>query len=104
MKIKGYDEESHSLLVSFASDTTNSQDPDQYPSLSYQPYTMFPDVTDPTEIPKLIATAGVWQARQQKIKESFTANPEIENAYKNLVGQTLTFNVADLFPSTQENA
>ena len=96
MKIVGYDENSHSLLVSFASDTTKFQDPTQYPILSYQPYTMFPDVTDVTKIPKLIATAGMWQAQIQATKESFIADSSKEAAYKNMVGQVLTYNISDL--------
>jgi hypothetical protein len=98
MKIVGYDENSHSLLVSFASDTTKFQDPTQYPILSYQPYTMFPDVTDVTQIPKLIAAAGMWQAQIQETKEAFISDPTKESAYKNMVGQTLSYNVTDLAP------
>lgn len=98
MKITGYDEESRSLLVSFASDTTKSQDPTQYQSLAFQPYTMWPDVTDLTQIPKLIAVSGLWQAQNQATKESFLADPAKEAAYKALVGQTLSYNVADLAP------
>jgi len=96
MKINGYDEDSQSLLVSFASDITKSQDPSEYVSLAYQPFNMFPDVTNPNEIPKLIAKAGMYHVQQQANKENFLADANTINAYKAMVGQTLTFSVADL--------
>ena len=96
MKINGFDEISNSLLVSFASDTTKSQDPSQYLSLSFQPFTMWPSVTDPAQVPQLIATAGMYQAQQQQVQESFVANPANIAAYKALVGQTLSFPVSSL--------
>jgi hypothetical protein len=96
MKITGFDETSNSLLVSFASDTTKSQDPSQYQSVAFQPFTMWPSVTDPTQIPQLIATAGMWQAQQQQIQESFVANPANIAAYQAMVGQTMSFPVSSL--------
>ena len=58
MKITGYDEESNSLLVAFASDDTASQNPESYPSLAYQPLTMWPDVTDIDILKKNIVFDG----------------------------------------------
>lgn len=98
MKINGYDEVSHSLIVSFASDATKSQDPSDYPSFAYQPYTMYPDVTDPAQIPAKLAAAGIYETEAQERKEAFLSDPAKEATYKTLVGQTLTFNVADLLP------
>ena len=101
LKINGYDEESDSLLVSFASDETQSQDPATYQSYAYQPMTMWPDITDVNEIKKRLAQAGIYLAEQQKIKEQFKAAPEKVEAYKAMVGQVLEFNVTDLTtPST----
>lgn len=101
LKINGYDEESHSLLVSFASDETQSQDPSSYQSYAYQPMTMWPDVTDVNEIKKRLAQAGIYLAEQQKIKEQFKADHAKIDAYKALVGQVVEFNIADLTtPST----
>jgi hypothetical protein len=67
MKIVGYDETNHSLLVAFASDTTASQNPADYSALAYQPISMWPDVTDAAEITRRIAVAGIHQAQQQLI-------------------------------------
>jgi hypothetical protein len=101
MKITGYDELSNSLIVSYASDTTKSQDPSDYTSYAYQPMTMWPDVTDLNEIKKRMAQAGIATVHQQKIKEDFVADPAKIDAYKNMVGQTIEFNVSDLVTPTE---
>lgn len=98
MKITGYDEISNSLLVSFASDETKSQDPSDYESFAYQPITMWPDITDPLEIQKRIAISGIHLVEQQKIKENFLADESNAFVYKNMVGQTIEFNKNDLIP------
>jgi hypothetical protein len=101
IKINGYDEESNSLLVSFASDETQSQDPTSYQSYAYQPMTMWPDISDLNEIKKRIAQAGIYLADQQRIKEQFKADPAKIEAYKAMVGQVVEFNISDLTtPST----
>jgi hypothetical protein len=99
MKITGYDEISNSLLVSFASDETKSQDPSDYTSFAYQPMTMWPEITDPAEIQKRIAVSGIHLVEQQKIKEDFLANELNANVYKNMVGQVVEFNKNDLIPA-----
>ena len=96
MKIMGYDEASHSLLVSFASDTTKSQDPADYPAYAFQPLTMWPDVTDPNEIKKRIAMAGMHHAQMQEAKENFVADPQRVNAFKAMAGQVQEFTVDEL--------
>lgn len=96
MKITGYDETNHSLLVSFASDTTKSQNPADYPSYAFQPLTMWPDVTDPNEIKKRIAITGMHHAQMQEAKEKFAADPKRVSAFKAMVGQTHDFTVNEL--------
>ena len=96
IKIMGYDEASHSLLVCFASDTTKSQDPADYPAYAFQPLTMWPDVTDPNEIKKRIAMAGMHHAQMQEAKEKFVADPERINAFKAMAGQVQEFTVDEL--------
>lgn len=100
LKINGYDEESHSLLVSFASDETQSQDPATYQSYAYQPMTMWPDVNDVNEIKKRLAQAGIYLADQQRIKEQFKADPAKIEAYKAMVGEVLEFNISDITTPT----
>lgn len=95
-KITGYDEATHSLLVSFASDETLSQDPSDYQSYAYQPMTMWPDVTDINEIKRRIAQAGIYLTEQQKIKEQFVADKERIKALKEMVGETIEFNIEDI--------
>lgn len=98
MKIHGFDAQSNSLLVSFASDTTRSQNPDDYPTYAYQPVNMWPDITDPQEIKKRIAVAGVYQAEQQERHEKFEANLLAQQQYMNMIGQQDSYPVNDLIP------
>lgn len=95
-KIKSYDEASNSLVVSFASDTTVSQDPEVYTAYAFQPLTMWPDVTDIEELKKRLGQAGMHHAQTQEAKEKFVANAAQIAALKNLVGQTHEFTVAEL--------
>jgi len=96
LKINGYDEETNSLLVSFASDETQSQNPNDYQSYAYQPMTMWPDINDVNEIKKRLAQAGIYLAEQQKIKEQFKADATKVEAYKAMVGEILEFNISDI--------
>ena len=96
IKITGYDEASHSLMVSFASDTTQSQDPANYPSYAFQPLTMWPDVTDANEIKRRVAMAGIHHAQMQEAKEKFVADAQRVAALKSMVGQTHEFTVNEL--------
>ena len=50
VKIVGFEEESGSLLVKFASDTTQSNDPESYIAMAYQPALMWPEATTNKEI------------------------------------------------------
>jgi len=96
MKIQGFDEESNSLLVSFASDTTQSQNPDDYPAYAYQPVNMWPDITDPQEVKKRIAISGIHHAEQQERHEKFSINLSAQQEYKNMAGQANTYLLSDL--------
>jgi hypothetical protein len=95
-KIKSYDEDTNSLVVSFASDTTASQDPEAYTAYAFQPLNMWPDLTDISEIKKQLAKAGMYHAQLQEAKEKFVADPVRIAAFKALVGQTHEFTVAEL--------
>ena len=104
MKIVGFDENSKALLVSFASDTTRSQDPTTYEAFAYQPMNMWPDVTDVTKIPQLIATAGMYQAQVQANNEALANNTTLINEYKAMVGQSYSFPISVLVqPSNTSN-
>lgn len=96
MKIVNYDEDSHSLIVSFASDETASTDPASYTAYAYQPMNMWPDITDPNELIKRIGQAGIHIAEQQKTQEQFISNESLINSLKSFVGQELSYSVADL--------
>lgn len=102
LKIIGYDDASNSLLVSFASDQTASQNPSDYSPYAYQPINMWPDVSDVQEIIKRIAVAGVHQAEMQAQNEAFLADAERVNALKALAGQEFQYAVSDLLPPAPE--
>lgn len=76
MKITGYEESSGSLLICFASDETQSQNPEDYPQYAYQPVTMYPDITDVSTIKKRLAIAGKYLVEQQKRKEVILSDPQ----------------------------
>lgn len=98
MKIHAFEETSYSLIVSFASDTTRSQNPDDYTRYAYQPMNMWPDITDPAEIKKRIAVAGVYHAEQQEREEKFTTDPTKVQSYRDMIGQGSSYLVTDLIP------
>lgn len=98
MKVQSFDEHSYSLIVSFASDTTKYQNPDMYPSYAFQPMNMWPDVSDPVEIKKRIAVAGMYHAEQQEREEKFIADPTKVAQYQAMVGQEDSYPVSGLIP------
>lgn len=100
MKIVGFDEPSNSLLVSFASDETKSQNPDDYAPVAFQPATMWPDVVDAQEIKKRIAVAGMYNTSVQATMEKFSDDTARIDALKALVGQSETYAVEDLLTPT----
>jgi hypothetical protein len=102
MKIHAYEEQSNSLIASFASDTTKYQDPDKYPSYAFQPMNMWPDVTDPAEIKKRIAVAGLYHAEQQEREEKFIADPAKVQSYRDMVGQENSYPIGDLIPPSPD--
>jgi len=103
MKIVAFDEDSKSLLVSFASDETASFNPVDYPAVAYQPAAMWPDVVDSAEIMRRIAYSGIYMAEQQAIKERFDSNPDAIDALRNLVGTESTHSVAELVSQQQDS-
>jgi hypothetical protein len=96
MKVVGFEEETKSLIVSFASDETASDDPSNYTPFAFQPINMWPGVIDPEEIKKQIAITGVSHAAQQALRESAPASDELVDAMKTWVGETFTFTEDDL--------
>ena len=103
MKIHSFEEQSYSLLVSFASDTTKSQDPDDYPAYAFQPMKMWPDINDPAEIKKRIAVAGAYTAEQQEREEKFITDEAMVQQYKGMVGQENSYLINDLIPPAPED-
>lgn len=102
MKINSFEESTYSLLVSFASDTTKSSDPSDYPSYAFQPMNMWPDISDASEIERRIAMAGLYHAQQQENEEKFIADPAKVQEYRNMVGDQKSYPVSDLAPPSDD--
>jgi hypothetical protein len=96
MKIVGYDEDSQSLLVSFASNETLSDNPDDYAPIAFQPSTMWPELTDMDEVIKRIALSGIGHLNYITAKEQFTADSARVKAMQELVGQSISYAMDDL--------
>jgi hypothetical protein len=96
MKIHGFEEPSCSLIVSFASDTTKSSNPDDYPHYAFQPIRMWPDIDNSEVIVKRIAVAGVYHAEQQEKDEKFVADNSKIDDYRNMVGSTSEYKLSEL--------
>lgn len=93
MKIKAYDEDSQSLLVSFASDKTKSQNPNDYPAYAYQPASMYPGINDVNQIKKMIAVNGKYLAEQQAIKEQLKDDPVRNEQFKSMVDSLTEYDI-----------
>jgi hypothetical protein len=104
MKIHSFEEQSNSLIVSFASDTTISQNPDDYPSYAYQPVNMWPDISDPAEIKKRIAIAGVYLVEQQERQEKFVVDTNKIQEYRDMVGQVNSYSATELVLPVEESS
>ena len=97
MKIHKFEEDSMSLLVSFASDETESQDPNDYPAYAYQPASMYPEATTTEEIMKMIAKSGMALVENQKRHEDAQKNTSHISTYREMVGSIAEYHVNDLF-------
>jgi hypothetical protein len=98
MKILSFDEDSNSLIVCFASDTTLHQDPEQYRAYAFQPLNMWPDISEPDEIKKRLAVTGVYHAEQQEREEKFVSDPLKIQQYKDMVGSLVSYPLDELIP------
>lgn len=96
MKVVGYEEESKSLIIAFASDETLSSNPDDYARIAYQPTTMWPGELNAEQLKKNIALTGVSHASQQALREKSPVPEELIVEMKAWVGKTFTFNKDDL--------
>lgn len=96
IKVIDFEKESQSLIVSFASDETNSSNPGDYSATAFQPGLMWPDITDEKEIMQKIALDGFYMVKNQKLIEDSQKNIEKMNEYQKMVGKTFEFNVDEI--------
>ena len=95
VKVAGYDEASQSLLVSFASDKTKSQDPADYPAYAIQA-TGWGSSADVEQIKLSIAKIGVGIVQAQEAKEAAEADPTRNAAVMSLVGEQFNCEMEDV--------
>lgn len=95
-KVKEYDEETHSIVVSYSSDETATNNPDDYTPYNVQILEAHPDVTDIEEMKKKIAEQGIGIADDNKRSEDAAANTTMQAKLRELVGQTFEYNMSDL--------
>lgn len=96
MKIVGYDEASNAVLVSYASNETQSQDPADYPPVAIQVNA----ADDIGKIKRDIAAMGIQIVRSQINQEQMASNESKVNEIKDLVGQEFSFAESDLDAGT----
>jgi len=97
VKIHSFEESTETLIVSYASDETVSQNPDDYRKLSIQPRSLWPNVTDPEELKKKIAQIGLAQAAEQKKIEDSAKVPLNIDLFNSLVSnKKLSYDVKNL--------
>ena len=99
MKITGYDQPSNSLLVSFASSDTQSQNPADYPSVAIQVSAW----NDVDSVKRELAKVGIQVAKAQANKEQVQNNASNVEQLTALVGQEFSFAEADLNVGSYNN-
>ena len=95
MKCKEYDPNTHSILIAFASDETKNQDPEFYGFLNYQPYFMFPDITNLEEMKERLIRIGISVVTEIIKKESLSENVNYTQDMENISNKTFTYNIED---------
>jgi hypothetical protein len=95
VNVAGYDAESQSMLVSFASDKTRSQNPADYPTYAIQA-TAWGANADIERIKLAIAKVGVGVVQAQEAKEAAESNPLMNAAIMSLVGQQFSCALEDV--------
>lgn len=95
-KIHRYEKETDSLIVSFASDETESPNPNDYPPVAVQPSIQFPGITDVAEVHKKLSEIGQSIVVRQKTLEDIAAGKINTAIYENLAStQIIEMNVDD---------
>jgi hypothetical protein len=96
-KFVNYDEQTKMLTVAFASDTTKSDNPDDYPTIAFEVFKVWPGQTLDYII-KEIARYG--KSQLERIVEQEQADPidATEQELKALIGTTVTTDVAVVTP------
>lgn len=96
IKIIRFDTETKQLTVAFASDTTKSSDPSDYPSIAFEPFKAWPDAESIDDILKEIARYGMHNLRHVIAEENAAPTAALEAQLNALAGEQVEYDVADL--------
>ena len=103
VKIVNFESPNGSLICRFASDTTASSNPDDYPALTYQPALTWPDANTEAEIMECVARAGQNVCEEIVNTEAMKNNDGKMTILTEMIGNTQTFNVSDFVDPNAEN-
>tara|TARA_R110000744_G_scaffold63233_3_gene130079 strand:- start:873 stop:1214 length:342 start_codon:yes stop_codon:yes gene_type:complete len=102
VKVYEFDEESGTIVAGFSSDTTPTNNPDDYNKYAYQPANMWPDANTSDEIMTELARCGIGMCDEIIRNASYSSNTEKKAVLTGLVNTSSTKNVADITTSTDE--
>lgn len=102
IKVVAWEEDGQSLICKYASDETNSSNPDDYAPYAFQPKLMWPHATTAAAVMEEAARAGISICEMIKTEEDLARDPAELAVYSGLAGQEQTYNVSDITvtPST----
>ena len=102
IKILNWDAENAAWTVKFLADT----DPDGFdgvPAYGVTPLTMFPGVTDLSEILKRLALSSLDQCRSKERMRQLKQNQNLMDTLGSVVGQEIEYTVSDLEQFMQQS-
>lgn len=96
MKCKNYDANTNSILVAFASDKTKSQDPEVYGYLNYQPYSMFPDVIEESELKEKLIQLGIAITNEIVRQDQISNDENYQSMMNNINNKSFVYDIPDV--------
>jgi len=96
IKVIAWENDGQSLICKYASDETNSSNPDDYPPYAFQPKMMWPHATTAEAVMEEAARAGISICENIKAEEDLARDAAQLGIYESLVGTEQTYPANDL--------
>ena len=96
IKVIAWENDGQSLICKYASDETNSSNPDDYPPYAFQPKLMWPHATTADAVLEEAARAGISICETIKAEEDLARDPAEIAVYESLVGTEQTYPADEL--------